>query len=236
MQTVLTPARHSAVLRTPNAVLALIFWVFTYGLFAYRSQLRFGSAAELFTVDRFVSTLLGAAIYWLVLSWLIDGTRNRPGKPMAVLATILPASIVMLLARVLLDQFVERPLPGFHNDLRFVMVWSGYFGLWVSASFALRLLPATQAITAPPAARPIAMPEVRNPASRPTESAESWDVVIDWLADELKDLPQASRQNLSARMIQRLGYETADELETNAGVEAERARIVRRLTATLNRP
>jgi hypothetical protein len=238
MQTVLTPARQSAMLRTPNFVLALIFWVFTYGLFAYRSQLRFGAAAELLTVDRLVSTLLGAAIYWFVLSWLIDGTRNRPGKPMAVLATILPASIVMLLARVLLDHFVERPLPGFHNDLRFVMVWSGYFGLWVSASFALRLLPIATTIpaTTATAARPIPISEAHNRANGRSESAETWDIVIDWLADELKDLPQANRRNLSARMIQRLGYETADELETNAGNEAERARIVRRLAATLGRP
>ena len=225
------------MLRTPNVFLALIFWAFTYGLFAYGSQLRFGAAAELFTLDRFMSTLVGAAIYWFVLSRLIDGTRNRPGKPMAVLATILPASIVMLAARVMLDQLVERPLAGFHNDLRFVMVWSGYFGLWVSASFALRLLPTAAAAPAPPpTGRTMPLAEARRTANRPAESTESWEVVMGWLADELQDMPQASRERLSARMIQRLGYETADELEPNAGKQAEHARIVRQLAATLGGP
>lgn len=227
MQTVLNPARSATLFRTPNAILALVFWIFTYGLFAYRSQLRFGEEAQLFTVDRLVSTLVGAGIYWLVLSRLIDGTRNRPGKPLAVLATILPASIVMLLARVILDQLVERPLPGFHNDLRFVMVWSGYFGLWVSGSFALRLLPQ-------PAAAPTA-PQVERQvfAPRPVESPESWAIVVDWLADELKDMPSARRKEISTRMLQRLGYDTADELEAGTN-QGERARIVRRLAVALD--
>ena len=227
MQTVLTPARPAALFRTPNAVLALVFWVFTYGLFAYRSQLRFGAAAELFTVDRLVSTLVGAGIYWFVLSWLIDGTRNRPGKPMAVLATILPASIVMLLARVLLDHLVDRPLPGFHNDLRFVMVWSGYFGLWVSGSLALRLLPEPSiASTALVVERPLVAPRLG-------ESPKSWAIVVDWLADELKDMPSARKKEITARMFQRLGYDTADELDAGTS-HAEQARIVRRLAVALD--
>ena len=234
MQTFLAPSRPKAVLRTPNALLAVIFWAFTYGLFAYRSQLRFGVAAELFTVDRFISTLVGAATYWIVLSWLIDGTRHKPGKPMAVLATILPASIVMLLARVLLDQFVQRPLPGFHNDLRFVMVWSGYFGLWVSGSFALRLLPAT-GHAADEASKSISLPQERPASARRAESPESWDVVIDWLAEELGDAPRARRDEISARMLQRLGYETADELELRSNADSEHARIICRLAAALDR-
>ena len=130
MQTVLTPASRSAALRMPNAVLALLFWGFTYLLFAYRSHLRYGDAYELFALERVVSTAIGAGLYWLVLSWLIDGTRDQPRKAVSVLLTILPASIVVLLARVLLDQFIPRP-DALATDLRFVMVWGVYFGLRV---------------------------------------------------------------------------------------------------------
>src|SRR6187455_427409 len=70
--------------RNANFVLTLIFWAFTYALFTYRAQLRYGDAYELTETIRLVSTGVGAGLYWLVLSRLIDGTRDRPGKPLAI--------------------------------------------------------------------------------------------------------------------------------------------------------
>ncbi len=143
MQLALQPSpRPGAIDRHyANSSLALLFWLFTYGLFTYRANLRYGDAYELMSTVRLISTAVGAGIYWLVLSKLIDGTRDRPGKPLAVIATILPASIVVLAARALLDQLGVYNPNGLPGDLRFVMVWGGYFGLWVSASFALRIIP-----------------------------------------------------------------------------------------------
>src|SRR5262245_40450351 len=127
--------------RNANLILALLFWAFTYVLFTYRAQLRYGDAYLLIDTIRVVSTAVGAGLYWLVLSRLIDGTQDRPGKPLAVIGTILPASIVVLFARLIVDQMGATNPNGLAGDLRFVLVWGGYFGLWVSASFALRVLP-----------------------------------------------------------------------------------------------
>ena len=141
MQTALQPYRAYSSFdgrRNANFNLALAFWAFTYVLFTYRAFLRYGEAYEMMSTIRLVSTLIGAGLYWLVLSKLIDGTRNRPGKPLAVVATILPASIVVLLARIVLDYVGAFNPNGLAGDMRFVLVWGGYFGLWVSASFVLR--------------------------------------------------------------------------------------------------
>ena len=141
MQTALYPFRAFASFdrrRNANFLLALVFWAFTYALFTYRAFLRYGDAYEMSSTIRLVSTLVGAGLYWLVLSKLIDGTRDRPGKPLAVVATILPASIVVLLARVVLEYVGAFNPNGLAGDMRFVLVWGGYFGLWVSASFVLR--------------------------------------------------------------------------------------------------
>ena len=108
--------------RPANAVLALLFWAFTYALFTYRANLRYGDAYELISAVRLIPTMIGAGLYWLVLARLIDGSRDRPGKPLAILATILPASIVVLLARLLLDELGATNPNGFAGDLRFVMV------------------------------------------------------------------------------------------------------------------
>src|SRR5687767_7111910 len=111
--------------RNANFLLALTFWAFTYALFTYRAQLRYGDAFELTDTIRLVSTGVGAALYWLVLSRLIDGTRDRPGKALAVLVTILPASIVVLLARLVVDHMGAANPNGVPGDLRFVLVWGG---------------------------------------------------------------------------------------------------------------
>lgn len=198
MQNAMTSARRPAAHRMPNAMLALLFWGFTYVLFAYRANLRYGDAYELFTVERLVSTAIGAGLYWLVLSWLIDGTRDKPGKAVSVLLTILPASIVVLVARVLLDQFIPRP-DALATDLRFVMVWAGYFGLWVSASFVLRAMPRMKFISETAACK----------GDNGIARAE----FLERLALEIATLPTAERKVLFEAFAVPARYETADELD-----------------------
>ncbi|MCL6699375.1 hypothetical protein LZ496_11360 [Sphingomonas sp. NSE70-1] len=196
--------------RNANFLLTAIFWAFTYALFTYRAQLRYGDAYELVDTIRFVSTAVGAGLYWLVLSYLIDGTRDRPGKPLAILATILPATIVVLLARVLLEQMGATNPNGFPGDLRFVMVWGGYFGLWVSASFALRVMPRLNFGAE--------MGLQRFKAKRVTVASQNKNAlfraeVLERLALEIASLPAAERRALVEEFTVPLSYETADELE-----------------------
>ena len=212
MQTTMTPARRSAAHRMPNALLALLFWGFTYALFAYRANLRYGDAYELLSVERLVSTAIGAGLYWLVLSWLIDGTRDKPGKAVSVLLTILPASLVVLLARVLLDQFIPRP-DALATDLRFVMVWAGYFGLWVSASFVLRAMPRMKFSSETAGEFRVRRPATNSVTARQGDNGMARAEFLERLALEVATLPAAERRALFEAFAVPARYETADELE-----------------------
>lgn len=216
MQLAFQPPRPSVALyrRNANFSLALVFWTFTYTLFTYRANLRYGDAYELISAVRLLPTMLGAGLYWMVLSKLIDGTRSRPGKPLAVVATILPASIVILLARVLLDQLGANNPNGFAGDLRFVMVWGGYFGLWVSASFVLRTMPAA-AQSPGPASASVVQPreEWKAAATQARASGRNPVSAFDRLVQEIAAMPEADRKALIEEFTIPLSYETADELE-----------------------
>jgi len=200
--------------RNSNFLLALVFWAFTYALFTYRAQLRYGDAYELTDTIRLVSTAVGAGLYWLVLSRMIDGTRDRPSKPLAIVATILPASIVVLLARLVLDQLGATNPNGLPGDLRFVMVWGGYFGLWVSASFALRVMPKLSLGTEATLQRLQAKHRV---TARQNANAMFRAEVLERLALEIASLPPAERKILVESFDVSSSYETADELDEYAG-------------------
>ena len=195
--------------RHANFFLALVFLAFTYALFTYRAYLRFGDAYQETSTIRLLPIVIGAGLYWLVLSKLIDGTRDRPGKPLAVVATILPASIVVLLARVILDQFGATNPNGFAGDLRFVMVWAGYFGLWVSVSLLLRTMNRSAQQPAAPGFKPVAAPAF---ASAPAVHRVRISPV-ERLSMEIAGLPDADRRALIQEFTIPLSYETADEFE-----------------------
>jgi hypothetical protein len=196
--------------RHANFLVALVFWAFTYVLFTYRAQLRYGDAHEITDTIRLVSTAVGAGLYWLVLSLLIDGTRDRPGKPLAVLATILPASIVVLLARLLLDQLGATNPNGFPGDLRFVLVWGGYFGLWVSASFALRVIPRLNFGADATLQR---LQAKHGASARQSSNAMFRAEVLERIALEISSLPASERKILIESFEVPTAYETADELD-----------------------
>lgn len=211
MQVALRPPRRPAFdRRNANLFLAVIFWAFTYALFTYRANLRYGDAYELISAVRLVPTLIGAALYWLVLSRLIDDTSRRAGKPLAMLATIIPASIIVLLARVVLDRLGAANPNGFAGDLRFVMVWGGYFGLWVSASFALRVVPRLNVRSMPGIGAVFqGSPAKKRGGSTALARAEK----LERLALEIATLPSSERQALLDCFEARDRYETADELD-----------------------
>lgn len=190
--------------RQSNLRLALLFWAFTYALFTYRANLRYGDEYELISAIRLISTMVGAALYWLVLSRLVD---DRPGKPIAVIATILPASVVVLLARVVLDQMGAVNPNGFAGDLRFVMVWGGYFGLWVSVSLLLRTMPGAVPERHLPSTvqRPVERTAAQVPTSIPTAA-----ISLDRLAIEIGRLPESDRNRLIERFAVAASYEAAD--------------------------
>ena len=98
-------------------------------------------------------------------------------------------------------------LPG---DLRFVMVWGGYFGLWVSASFALRVMPRLNF----GAETGFERLKTRQLTTKPQNANALFRAeVLERLALEIASLPAAERRALVEEFTVRLSYETADELE-----------------------
>jgi hypothetical protein len=122
--------RHGAsagIERIPAWLLAALFWAFTFSLFAYRASGQFADF-ELFSVQRLGVTLVGAVIFGWVVSSLIRASGPEKSKPLAVLATILPASIAVLAARLLLDITAEDGITNFQEDMRWVCLPARHIG------------------------------------------------------------------------------------------------------------
>ena len=118
------------------AVYASLFWAFTYSLFSARAYMMMGDDFELLSSRRLVSITVGACLFGVVMT-TISARRWSAWRTAAIISTILPASLTVFAIRFAFDQFWhEQPSPP-HETLRWVMVWAGYFGLWVSAALAL---------------------------------------------------------------------------------------------------
>jgi hypothetical protein len=228
----LTPAAA----RRPAPALQLLlfsalFWLFTYALLSVRAQMLLGDGFDLVSARRLLGTTAGALSYWTVLAWIRADRDGRPVRPAAILATILPATIFVLAACLAVEHlWYETPLP-LQATLRWVMAWSGYFGLWVSASLAFQMQHAGRA-QARACARPAAAaaPPVTSPA--PSDPA-AWDWVVEACAAELASLPAPDREALAARLVARSGYEQADDPGGGANARVE---LAARLAARLANP
>ncbi len=226
METALTRNQRRPDQWVPSWLLAAMFWIFTYSLFAYRAHLRYGDEYLLFSPQRFTGTLVGAGLFWLVMSNLVRASGNKPAKPIAVIATILPASIVVLAARLVLGELVEGQVTELQANMRWVLVWSGYFGLWVSAALALhtaKLSRRCHEAASPVAARPV----VRQQPVELADSSAEW--LIDELAAAMQAMPAARSEALLDRLQQRAGYEIAGASDPLSAHHNARVRLVREL-------
>ena len=212
----------------PTWLLAAIFWIFTYSLFAYRAHLRYGEDYLLLSGQRFGCTLIGAGLFWFVMSNLIRVSGSKPAKPVAVIATILPASLVVLLARIVLGELVEGQPTELQSNMRWVLVWSGYFGLWVSAALALHTARLAKAAVDAEARSPACIPHATNrSAIAVSETSIQW--IIDELAESLAAMPAAKRTEILQKLQSRAGYEIAEDLNPLAAEHNAKIRLVRDL-------
>ena len=208
---------------------SLAFWLFSYCLTSTIAGL-IPTAPGLFNETRLIATGVGALCFALVLVWTRQAAeRLEATRVAAILTTILPASLFVLAARVVTDMLQYGEVRDLNRDVRWAMIWAGYFGLWVSAALAIqcercRKLELRRAIAAPAA---LAVPTtIAEPAS-----AEAWESVLGTIADELAALPAASRRALAGRLSERAGYELADDW--TGGEHNRRADILRRVAARL---
>lgn len=204
-----------------------LFWLFSYALLSWRTGLLVGDAFQLVTPRRAIAITAGAGLFWLGLARIM--ARGRDVHPLAVIAGILPAGIVVLGVRLGLDRlaFANAPLP-LDRNIHWVLLWTGYFGLCLIAALAWRLhrsARAARSVAALPAA-----------AARVTPlPAESWEWLTDAIAAEIAELRPAERRALIARLTERAGYALADEGDPDFARRNARAALVRRLAARLSR-
>ena len=192
---------------------ALLFWLFTYAVLSWRTEMLLGDGFPLISPRRILGTSAGAAIYGLVLCWIerpVDDGSSR--RPLAIVATVLPASIAVLAARLAVDRlFYESALPLTVN-LRWVLAWSGYFGMWVSFSLALQMHRSVRARAHAPA---IAHQPVALPASAAPRGA-AWEWLIETAARELATTPETERSGLADRLVANAGCHIAEDLDDGA--------------------
>lgn len=209
-----------------------LFWFFTYAVLSVRAEIAFGGELPLVSGKRVLATSAGAVMFAMVHAWIRKLSASSPAKLLSVIATVLPASIVVLGIRLLADKFLyEHPL-SLGDNLRWVMVWAGYFGLWVSATLALKLHHRAEE-TAQSSLEKLSLreppPRSRVQVNLANYSLDEVDWVCEALAIELAAVPDRERLNLITALTKRAGYEIADELDPNYAVQNARVRLVQRL-------
>lgn len=214
---------------------ALAFWLFSYALLSAMAQL-IPTAPGLFNETRLIATGAGALCFALVLRWTRHAAeRLEATRVAAILATILPASLFVLAARMVTDLLQYGEVRDLNRDLRWAMIWAGYFGLWVSAALAIQW-ERCRALQVKRAAAELAAAAFAAPAAAAPSipSLDAWESAIDALAEELSTLPAATRSDLAQRLSDRAGYELADDW--TGGAHNRRAEILRRVAGRLEMP
>lgn len=230
---------HAATASTPPRrplrlapLTALGFWIFTYLLLSVRAEMLRGDGFDGLSLKRVVATLVGAVLLGLALAATGRGKLSTAGR-LAILGTIFPASAAVFAVRVTLDYFYYGQPLTLADDVRWVLVWAGYFGLWLSAALALSLGQAKAAAPVHPAA---ARPAARAlPATREATPPESWEWLVDVIAEETADAPRQRRIELALRLLARAGYDSADELDPDHRRRGARLALARRIAARLQR-
>jgi hypothetical protein len=220
-----------------NARLAIwtgLFWMFSYGVLSTRAQLLAIDSSIWVSEMRVVAITTGALMFGALL-WMIDRFAAQTRNPLLFVAATLPASLVILAIRLVMEHALsDAPLP-FTDHARWMLVWAGYFGVGICAYLIVRTPPAAQvrlALLQEPSAVSTARGDTR---AAPAELADTddWEWVLDALAQEMASGPPAHRMVLIQNLRARVGYEIADELGMSLGHNA-RVRLVERLAARLS--
>lgn len=219
--------RHT---RRDDAGLAVwvgLFWAATYLLLSVRAALITDGAAMWFSPLRLASISAGALLFGFALR---AGTRSPKlaRQPALLLFHVLAAAVTIFAFGYTVDHiWSANPYP-LSGHIRWILTWTGYFGLGLAAFLAVnqsRAKARTRSRTAAAA----------RAAARPLDekSADSWSFAVEVLADELAKQP--SRDALIAALKRRAGYELADDADGAAAAHNARVRLVAELAARLKR-
>lgn len=214
----------------------LVVWVGLFGSFTYLvlsawAQIVFGDRYLWMSDVRLVSIAGGTLLYALVLRAAMR-SRTDAGGPTMLALYVLGASLIMLALRYVADQALSDTPLAIGDHVMWVLVWAGYFGLWVSAFLEMewRKTSAAPVIWTPVAAGKAAAADTpARPHRLDDGEAEAWSWIIDALADEMSRHPPEVRTELLGNLQRRAGYELADDLNGAATAHNRRVALVERL-------
>ena len=113
-------------------LLALMFWVFTYGVFTLRSELYHHDDSQILSFKRAIATLVGALLF-LIAAARIRRPFEKGRRFYLFLALVsAAASLALLLFRIAYEALTEPNLSGLTGHGLWVVVWTGYFVAWLA--------------------------------------------------------------------------------------------------------
>lgn len=136
------PQRRPGQLRSAGAA-ALLFCVSTFTLSAFRASLNPDEVFDLYNPKRIVLIAAGALVFWLAIR---GRAGARPGLPMLRRMALvgLPGLAALLGLAVALDIWVMGESANLAaRNMRWILLWSGYFGTglaaWLAVSYGAAL-------------------------------------------------------------------------------------------------
>ncbi len=209
------------------AVWVGLFWAATYLLLSVRAALITDGTAMWFSPLRLASISAGALLFGFALR---AGMRSPQlaRQPALLLFHVFAAAVTIFAFGYAVDHiWSTNPYP-LSGHIRWILTWTGYFGLGLAAFLAVnqsRAKARTRSRTA------VAKRAVASPIAE--TSADNWAFAIDVLADELAKQP--SRDALIAALERRAGYELVDDVDGSAAAHNARGRLVTELADRLKR-
>ena len=212
-----------------------LFGSFTYLVLSAWAQTVFGERYLWMSDVRLVSIAGGTLLYAQVLRAAMR-SRAEAGGPAMLALYVAGASLIMLVLRYVTNRALsDTPLP-IGEHIVWVLVWGGYFGLWVSAFLQMEW---RKTCAAPVIWTPVAAAGEAASAETPAQphrlddsEAEAWSWIIDALADEISRHPPEARAELLSHLQRRAGYDLADDLDGPAAAHNRRVALVERLART----
>lgn len=224
---------------SPSAWLVLAFAISMLIVLTSFAKLNPAIDAQLLNDKRIFATGLGALVYWVTLRRLV-ARSDRTLRQMigAALAVGIPGTALILVARELFDLFTSPDgSEGIARNVRWLLLWLGYYGAWVTGFLAVRLhrcaIIRSMGSPAAAVAVPTSMP---TPAFEKRRSSDEADWLVDAIADELAGQTDMDRRALSYRLLERAGYERVySELDPDGPRHNRRHDLALRLAARLQR-
>jgi hypothetical protein len=206
-----------------------MFWLFTYVLLSIRAGMIPETVPVLFTPQRLLAVSAGAMIFYAAARHLVQAAAKPTLK--TIVGTFAASVAAALTIRLGLDRMVSEEAASVSYSVRWTLVWTGYFGVWLIGTLAyFHRAPTVRPIEAK--VPPVTTLTTALSAATATEQL-AWDWLVDVLAVELAQSSVVDRRAIATRLITRAGYEEVDPIGTSAEVQNARARLARSIASRL---